>query len=164
VRQKIPEFPAAVAPQDSLDDLAGGPIACHTERMIPRMTRSLLGLGTVCVLLGAAAPTGAPARGAELYAPETLDQYFKLEWSRAGKNLNGYVYNTSNRRAAQMILLVEGLDGAGKLVTKTTTWVRDVPPNNRAYFQVAVPTAAAYRVRVQSFNWVEDSLDRRKAW
>ena len=127
------------------------------------MTRSLLGLGlgTVLAVLGAA---GAPARAAELYAPETLDQYFKLEWSRAGKNLNGYVYNTGNRRAAHMILLVEGLDGSGKPVTKTTTWVRDVPPNNRAYFQVAVPTAATYRVRVQSFDWVEDGLDRRRGW
>jgi hypothetical protein len=63
-----------------------------------------------------------------------------------------------------MILLVAGLDGAGKTVTKTTTWVRDVPPNNRAFFEVAVPTAAAYRVSVQSFDWVEDGLDRRKAW
>jgi hypothetical protein len=132
---------------------------------MPRGTkRWLLGLGTALVLLGAAGPSNAPARAAELYAPETLDRYFQLEWSHAGKNVNGYVYNTGNRRAAHMILLVEGLEGAGKTVTKTTTWVRDVPPNNRAYFEVAVPTAAAYRVSVQSFDWVEDRLDRRKAW
>ena len=128
------------------------------------MTRTLLGLGTVLVLLGAVGQTSAPARAAQLYAPETLDRNFQLEWSRAGKNVNGYVYNTGNRRAARMILLVEGLDGSGKPVTKTTTWVRDVPPNNRAFFQVAVPTAAAYRVSVQSFDWVEDGLDRRRAW
>jgi len=129
-----------------------------------RITRSgLLGFGAVVLLL-AAGPVAGFAHAAELYAPETLDRYFKLEWSRAGQNVNGYVYNTGNRRAAHMILLVEGLDGAGKPVTKTTTWVRDVPPNNRAYFQVAVPTAAAYRVSVQSFDWVEDRLDRRKAW
>jgi hypothetical protein len=124
----------------------------------------LLGLGTALVLLGAAGPSNAPAGAAERYAPETLDRYFQLEWSRAGKNVNGYVYNTGNRRAAHMILLVEGLNGAGKTVAKTTTWVRDVPPNNRAFFEVAVPTAAAYRVSVQSFDWVEDPLDRRKAW
>jgi hypothetical protein len=126
--------------------------------------RSLWRLGTALVLLGAACPSSVPAGAAELYAPETLDRYFQLEWSRAGKNVNGYVYNAGNRRAAHMILLVEGLDGSGKTVTKTTTWVRDVPPNNRAYFEVAVPTAAAYRVSVQSFDWVEDRLDRRKAW
>jgi len=126
--------------------------------------RWLLALGTALVLLGAAGPSKAPAGAAELYAPETLGRYFPLPWSRAGKHVNGYVFNTSNRRAAHMILLVEGLDGAGKTVTKTTTWVRDVPPNNRAFFEVAVPTAAAYRVSVQSFDWVEDRLDRRKAW
>ena len=128
------------------------------------MTRSLLGLGTILCLLGARGPIGAPARAAELYAPETLDRYFKLEWSRTSKNVNGYVYNTGNRWAAHMILLVEGLDGSGAAVTRTTTWVRDVPPNNRAFFEVAMPTAAAYRVSVQSFDWVEDRLDRRKAW
>jgi hypothetical protein len=128
------------------------------------MKWALLGLGMALALLASAAPIDGPARAAELYAPETLDHYFKLEWSRAGRNLNGYVYNTGNRRAAQMILLVEGLDGSGQAVNKTTTWVRDVPLNNRAFFEVAVPTAAAYRVSVQSFDWVEDRLDRRKAW
>jgi hypothetical protein len=128
------------------------------------MGRVLRGLRAVLVLLCVAGPIGAPARAAELYAPQTLDQYFKLEWSRSGKSVNGYVYNTGNRRAAHMILLVEGLDRAGATVTKTTTWVRDVPPNNRAFFEVAVPTAAAYRVSVQSFDWVEDRLDRRMAW
>jgi len=116
------------------------------------------------VLLASAGPVGAPARAAELYAPQTLDRYFTLEWSRSGKNVNGYVYNTGNRRAAHMILLVEGLNASGATVTKTTTWVRDVPPNNRAFFDVAVPNASAYRVSVQSFDWVEDRLDRRKAW
>jgi len=132
--------------------------------MIRGTKRWRLGLGTALVLLGAAGPSNAPAGAAELYAPETLDRYFQLEWSRSGKNVNGYVYNTGNRRAAHMILLVEGLNGAGKTVAKTTTWVRDVPPNNRAFFEVAAPTAAAYRVSVQSFDWVEDRLDRRKAW
>lgn len=125
---------------------------------------TILTLATLVGLLAVGPTIEGRSGAAELYAPETLDRYFKLEWSRAGQTLDGYVYNTGNRRAAHMILLVEGLDGAGKPVTKTTTWVRDVPPNNRAYFQVAVPTAAAYRVSVQSFDWVEDRLDRRKAW
>ena len=58
--------------------------------------RWLLALGTALVLLGAAGPSNAPAGAAELYAPETLDRYFQLEWSRAGKNVNGYVYNSVN--------------------------------------------------------------------
>jgi len=128
------------------------------------MKTALLGLTTARALLASTGPIDGLARAVELYAPETLDRYFQIEWSRAGRNVNGYVYNAGNRRAAHMILLVEGLDGSGKAVNKTTTWVRDVPPNNRAFFEVAVPTAAAYRVWVQSFDWVEDRLDRRKAW
>jgi hypothetical protein len=128
------------------------------------MKTALLGLTTALALLASTGPIDGLARAAELYAPETLDRYFQIEWSRAGRNVNGYVYNAGNRRAAHMVLLVEGLDGSGKAVNKTTTWVRDVPPNNRAFFEVAVPTAAAYRVSVQSFDWVEDRLDRRKAW
>jgi hypothetical protein len=107
---------------------------------------------------------GAPVRAAETYTRETLDRYFRLEWSKSGRNVNGYVYNSSNRRAAHMQLLVEGLDAAGTVVTKTMTWVRDVPPNNRAFFEVAMPNAPSYRVSVLSFDWVEDRLDRRKAW
>jgi hypothetical protein len=111
--------------------------------------------------LGGAILTAAQA--APLYAPETLDRYFRLEWSKNGRNVNGYVYNTSNRRASRMQLLVKGLDASGKVVTKTTTWVPDVPPNNRAYFEVAVPRAPSYRVSVLSFDWIEDRdrIDRR---
>src|SRR5262249_52373567 len=60
---------------------------CHTECMSRSMTRSLLGLGMMLALLGAAGSAGAPARAAQLVAPETLDRSFRLEWSRSGKNL-----------------------------------------------------------------------------
>ena len=85
------------------------------------MSKGLRGLGTAAVLLASAGAISGLARAAELYAPETLERYFKLEWARAGRNVNGYVYNTGDRRAAHMILLVEGLDGDGKPVAKTTT-------------------------------------------
>ncbi len=120
-------------------------------------------LGTVS-LVSFLSPTSAPVQAAETYTRESLDQTFRLEWSKSGRNVNGYVYNSSNRHAADMRLLVEGVDGSGNVVNKTMTWVRDVPPNNRAFFEVAVPSAPAYRVSVLSFDWVEDRLDRRKAW
>src|SRR6266545_6887486 len=124
-----------------------------------RIAAAVLTLACAAVVL-----PGAPVRAAETYTRETLDRYFRLEWSKSGRNVNGYVYNSSNRRAAHMQLLVEGLDAAGTVVAKTMTWVRDVPPNNRAFFEVAVPNAPSYRVSVLSFDWVEDRLDRRKAW
>ena len=122
-----------------------------------------VGTEAAAVLLSALL-AGALGQAAEIYTRQTLDRDFKVEWSKAGRNLNGYVYNSSNRRAARMQLLVEGLDASGQVVAKTTTWVRDVPPNNRAFFEVAVPNAPSYRVSVLSFDWVEDRLDRRKDW
>jgi hypothetical protein len=137
--------------------------------MRPVTAAAFLGTGVVAVaLLGIPHIVIAPAaaHAAPLYAPETLDRYFRLEWSKNGRTINGYVYNSSNRRASRMQLLVEGRDASGAVVTKSTTWVRDVPPNNRAYFEVSVPTAASYRVSVLSFDWIEDGdrLDRRKGW
>ena len=111
--------------------------------------------------VGPVLTTAVPA-SAQAYTKETLDQYFRLEWSKSGRNVNGYVYNSSMRRAVRMQLLVEGLDASGTLLTKTTTWVRDVPPNNRAYFDVAVPSAPSYRVSVLTFDWVEDGGERRR--
>jgi hypothetical protein len=80
--------------------------------------------------------------------------------------VNGYVYNSSNRRAGQMQLLVEGLDPAGTVVSTTSTSVRDVPPNNRAFFETSVGEAPSYRVSIISFDWVEerDRIDRRRSF
>lgn len=114
------------------------------------------------LLAGASLVVLAPVTASEVYTKETLDQYFRLEWSKEGRNVNGYVYNSSSRRAVRMQLLVEGVDASGHVLTKTTTWVRDVPPNNRAYFDVSVPSAPSYRVSVLTFDWVED--DRRRPW
>jgi hypothetical protein len=137
--------------------MAARPRACHTEVMLRAGWQSALLVGLLVIV-------GTAAQAAEIYAPQTLDHYFRLEWSKDGGRVNGYVYSSANRHAAHMQLVVEGLDGSGNVVTKTLTWIRDLPPNNRAFFVTAVPTAAAYRVRILSFDWVEDRLDRRKTW
>jgi hypothetical protein len=103
----------------------------------------------------------APGSDAQTYSKETLEQYFQLEWSKNGSKVNGYVYNNSSRRAVRMQLLVEGVDARGAVLVKTTTWLRDVPPNNRAYFDVAVQDAPTYRVSILTFDWVDDR-DRRR--
>jgi hypothetical protein len=95
----------------------------------------------------------------DVYSKETLDRYFRLEWSKNGRKVDGYVYNSSPRRVQRMQLLVEGIDGSGNVVNTTKTWVRDVPPNNRAFFETSVPDASSYRVSVLTFDWIDD--DRR---
>jgi len=114
-----------------------------------------LAWGAVLGLAGAAA-------AAQNYAPESLARWFRFEWKASGAKLTGYLYNQTNRAAARMQLLIEGLDGSGKVTGKTTTWVLGgAPPNNRAYFEAPVPKAASYRVSVLSFEWL-DETDRRR--
>jgi hypothetical protein len=53
-------------------------------------------------------------------------------------------------------LLVEGLDGSGRVIGSTTGYVLgDVPPSNRSYFDIRAPAkaAASYRVTIESFAW-----------
>ena len=109
----------------------------------------------ILIALVAGLVVGDLALASEIYAPQTLDHHFRLEWAKAGPNVNGYVYSSANRYAVHMQLVVEGLDGSGKVVSKTLTWIREVPPNNRAFFGTAVQTAAAYRVRILSVDWIE---------
>jgi hypothetical protein len=116
------------------------------------------------VLVGASGAFAPPAPAGDIVSQETIDAYFRLEWSKAGRKVNGYVYNSSNRRAQHMQLLVERLDAAGAVLSRTSTEVRDVPPNNRAFFEAPVGEAPSYRVSILSFDWVEDRLDRRRSF
>jgi hypothetical protein len=124
--------------------------------------RWLLGMvATLSAMAPAIAPTPTAAQ-----VRESPDPAFRLEWSKEGRKVNGYVYNQTSRYAARMSLLVEGVDASGKVVAATPTWVPDVPPNNRAYFQVAVPDAPSYRITIVSYHWIQEiasSSDRWKA-
>jgi hypothetical protein len=93
------------------------------------------------------------------YAPQTLEYYFRLEWqvspSARGPVLEGYVYNKSGLAADRMLLRIDDLDAAGKVVASRTTWVLGgVPANNRAWFQARVPEAAQYHVEIVGFDWI----------
>ena len=108
---------------------------------------------TMAVLLG-----GAGAASAQLYAPESLERYFRLEWQathdRQGPAIEGYVYNRGAQHAERMRLVIERLDRAGQVAGSSAVWVLGtVPMGNRAYFRASEGEAPAYRVRVLSFDW-----------
>ena len=116
-------------------------------------------------MLSALAPAIGPALAAG-EVQESSDRTFRLEWAKEGRKVDGYVYNRTSRHAARMRLLVEGVDASGKVTAATGTWVTDVPPNNRTYFQVAVPDAPSYRVTIVSYTWIQEiasGRDRRRA-
>ena len=100
----------------------------------------------------------APAASQMMYAPESLDQYFRIEWqqtqNRRGQAIEGYVYNTSYRSAQRVSLRIDRVDAAGSVVGSSTLWIPgELPMTNRVYFSASVPAAAGYRVQVLSFDW-----------
>jgi hypothetical protein len=114
--------------------------------------RSAVAAITLGLLLG-----GAAAASDQIFAPETLDRYFRVEWqvahNRTGPMIEGYVYNQAVQAAERMRLQIDRLD-ACVVAGHSTVWVLgDIPKNGRAYFRASVPEAASYHVQVLAFDW-----------
>jgi hypothetical protein len=121
------------------------------------MTRArrgiIVGLAVALLLAGS-----LPGRAQTLYAPETTDRYFRVEFqvtqNRRGPGVEGYVYNRARQAAQRVRLQIQRVDAAGAVVGSSTIWVPgEVPMESRAFFSAAVPDAASYRVQVLSFDW-----------
>lgn len=70
--------------------------------------------------------------------------------------VSGYVYNQrAGSYAVSVRLLVEALDGSGRVTGSTIGYVLgEVPPSNRPYFEITAPAeAASHRVTIESFEW-----------
>src|SRR2546428_10390786 len=97
------------------------------------MRRILVSVAVAALLLG-----GGRA-WAEIYAAESLNRYFAIEWqvarSAKGPVIEGYVHNKQDMPVIRMILAIERLDGAGQVVGSSTAWVLSVPPGDRGVFQ-----------------------------
>ncbi len=115
------------------------------------MRRILVSVAVAVLLLG-----GGRAR-AEIYAAESLNRYFTIEWqvarSARGPVIEGYVHNKQDLLVTRMVLAIEQVDGAGQVVGSSTAWVLGVPPGHRAFFQAKTTEAAGYRVKVLNFDW-----------
>jgi hypothetical protein len=95
---------------------------------------------------------------------ESLDRVFRLEWSKEGQKLSGYVYNLTSRYAARMRLRIEGVDASGNIMATQRTWVPDVPPNNRTFFEVKVGDAPGYRITIESYNLIQEIASIGDRW
>src|SRR5207244_11584406 len=106
----------------------------------------------ITALTVAALLTGAVGVSAQIYTPESLERYFRLEWEvtrgRKAPGIEGYVYNQAMRTAERVRQLGRAPDGAGKDVGSSTVWVLGrVRVDGRAYFSASVPDAASYRLK-----------------
>jgi hypothetical protein len=117
-------------------------------------------LAKLVPMVVAAVGFAAVAAGAQNFGVPA-NGYFRLDWhveDKGGRTtIAGYIYNDAYRRAASLRLLIEELDRSGKPIRQTFAWIPgEVPGHRGAYFEVPVPTAAAaYRVTVHSFEWLE---------
>ena len=118
--------------------------------------------GTVATF-SALAPAIVPSLAAS-EVQESLDRVFRLEWSKEGQKLSGYVYNLTSRYAARMRLRIEGVDASGNIVATQRAWVPDVPPNNRTFFEVKVGDASGYRITIESYNLIQEIASIGDRW
>jgi hypothetical protein len=87
-------------------------------------------------------------------------QYFTLEWQTSRREnrpvVQGYIRNDWGFAAANMRLLVEGIEPPGRLVGQRLIWLGgQLTPGTRAYFETSMPRAPSYRVRVFSYDWIQ---------
>jgi hypothetical protein len=118
--------------------------------------RVVAAIAAVAVGLVPGLAVRAPAQN---YAQASLDRYFRIEWGVSrdarGSHVDGYVYNLYHQATDRVQLRVDRLDASGAVTGSSGAWVAGgVPPDNRAYFDVRVPEAPAYRVQIVSFDWV----------
>jgi hypothetical protein len=89
-------------------------------------------------------------------------QYFTLEWQTARRGnqpaVQGYIRNNWGFAAANVRLLVEGLEPPGRLVGQRVIWLGgQLTPGTRAYFETTMPPAPTYRVRVFAYDWIQSA-------
>jgi hypothetical protein len=129
-------------------------------RRVTRLHRTVQGVALALTLL-AAAPPSAEARELQ---PLMLgwEQHFSVTWDatqRQGRSVvEGYVINRSPYRMGRVRLLIDSLDEGGRVVDQRVRWVPgDLGGDSRLYFDVAVTPAARYRVRVFSYDRLDEA-------
>jgi hypothetical protein len=90
------------------------------------------------------------------------EQHFSVIWDtiqrRGVVEVEGYVVNRSPYRVGRVRVLVDSLDDGDRIVDQKVSWVSgELPGDSRLYFDVPVTPAARYRVRVFSYDRIEEA-------
>jgi len=117
-----------------------------------------LALG-LALLLGA--PSVVPARELQPLM-NGWEQHFSVTWDtiqRQGRvEVEGYVINRSPYCVSRVRVLVDSLDDAGRIADQKVSWVPgELSGDSRLYFDVSVAPAAQYRVRLFSYDRIEEA-------
>ncbi|MGH7314116.1 MAG: hypothetical protein ACREJV_13150 [Candidatus Rokuibacteriota bacterium] len=122
---------------------------------------------TIAASLLLAVLIAAPLSAVERLTPLVAgwEQFFKLDWQVGDRGQQavvwGHLLNDWGDPAAQIQLLVEGLDASGDVVGQKVAWFGStLTPGMRGYFEVPVPwQAPTYRVSVFAFTWIQAGGD-----
>jgi len=132
--------------------VAVGPSAASAGSMQAPSTGTITGDWDIDTDSYHATPSQAPTLGSE---------FFHVEWTagidrRGQSHLSGYVHDDYGDPAKNVQLQITALDASGRQIEQVTRPVEGlVPAEGDAYFDVAVPPAAAYRVDVSAFDFLE---------
>ncbi|HET8575836.1 MAG TPA: hypothetical protein VFO18_01960 [Methylomirabilota bacterium] len=118
--------------------------------------RLALGLGLALLVVGA---VGAEAQTFSPQSASGLNVTFSTE--RLGPTrvlIFGEVTNGTNTPANRVILLAEGLDETGRVVSRARGYVPGlIPARNRSTFEIRLSAAGSerrYRVQVEAFEFI----------
>ncbi|HXH82793.1 MAG TPA: hypothetical protein VNN07_07695 [Candidatus Tectomicrobia bacterium] len=106
-----------------------------------------------------ASQTGGPTRTLHPLV-SGAERHLQIDWDRQPHNgaavVWGYLHNTSPYTFDRIRVLVDALDPSGNVVAQQVSWVPGILGSwGRRYFQVAMPPAANYQVRIFSYDRVE---------
>lgn len=132
---------------------------------IPLMMAAALLLGAATLpgvsVRAAEAADGRQAAATQEANPTLSNQFFRVEWTvspsgHGGSRIAGYIYNQYGETAEHVQLRINEVDASGRVISSVTRPVfGTVPAEDRAYFDVQVPTSPSYQVAVQSFDFLE---------
>ncbi|HEY3064175.1 MAG TPA: FxLYD domain-containing protein [Methylomirabilota bacterium] len=126
--------------------------------------RSVVGsFGLALVLMAPGVATPAAAATREL-RPLIIgwEQLFSVTWGASQRHgrleVEGFVDNNAPYRVARLRILVDSLDDSGRIVDQRVSWVfSQLTADDRLPFRVSVAPAARYRVRVFSYDRIDDA-------
>ena len=108
------------------------------------------------------AVTSAGVHAAALLTPLVAqgERYFTLEWQAADTpgrpTVHGRIRNEYGFTARKVRLLIDSLDARGAVTAQTIAYVPfDLTPGSGSYFEAPITRAAAYRVSVFQWEWVQ---------
>lgn len=119
-------------------------------------------VAVVIAALASCAPAVGPGGPTQPLEPLVVgaEQHLTIEWERTPRGgdavIWGYVSNPSPYTFDRMRILVDALDGSGNVLAQRLSWVPGLLGSwGRSYFEVAMPPAENYRVRIFSYDRVE---------